>query len=517
MLRLSPSFARKRQAYIKVSKRQNLLRRKQTWYARYFVPKEHQSAFGRAEVQRTLKTRDLVEAKRRLPATIAQIQWEIEEALTNRGLPDLGNKSDVLRELAAIEARIRRGEYEEPEDPAVVHPADLQVDLIIGEHSARLGALDGETGLSEELSSEVLESAALVRQTLHDPNFRPLAEWLEAFITNLRNKGVKDGTWKTHERRLEHFVRWAGSKRDPRLLQDRDAVDYRDYLNSSADLSTRVRKDTATSVRAFFEWLRKDRKVIRYNPFEDLRETVLPNPGDKLTPNRRAWHAEELATMIERLNPARPLWAIFVIALYSGLRINEICSMKLEHFANDCLRVAPEFAKNTNSVRVVPVHPVIAPVVTTLVETSFDGFLISGLVPGGQDKRRGAYPSKRFSEIRKVLGLDSPDTTFHSTRHNFATAAERAGIPVPTFQKLLGHQRQGITLDRYSDGPQLAAMRREVAKITHDRAESVDHPAVNVDQLVTVRIDQFAGNAAWRQKFGRDVLSSLSARKQGEK
>lgn len=499
-----------------MSKRQNLLRRKQTWYARYFVPKEQQAAYGRAEVQRTLKTRDLLEAKRRLPAVIAQIQLEIEEVLADR-LPDYASASDVLRELAAIEARIRRGEYEEPDDPLVIHPADLQLDLILSEHSARLSQLNDDTGLSARLSPEIREAAAQVRQSLNDPDYRPLGEWFEGFIANMRSRGVKDGTWKTHQRRLGHFVQWAGSKRDPRRFTDKDAVDYRDLLNSSPELTTRVRKDTATTVRAFFEWLRKDRKIMRYNPFDDLRETVLPNPGDGPLDHRRAWHAEELVTLIERLNPARPIWSIFVVALYSGLRINELCSMKLEHFTNGCLRVAPEFAKNANSVRVVPVHPLIAPLVSQLAETSFDGFLISGIVPGGQDKRRGAYPSKRFSEIRKALGLDSPDTTFHSTRHNFATAAERAGIPVPTFQKLLGHQRQGITLNRYSDGPALAELRTAVARITHDRAATEDHAAVAVDQLVTARLESFIGNAAWRQKFGRDVLPSSSNSKQVER
>src|SRR5690606_6200207 len=127
---------------------------------------------------------------------------------------------------------------------------------------------------------------------------------------------------------------------------------------------------------------------------------------------------------------------------------------------------------------------------------------ISGLVPGGQDKRRGAYPSKRFSEHRKKLGLSDPNTTFHSTRHNFATAAERAGIPVPTFQKLLGHERQGITLSRYSDGPELSALRAAVALITHDRAASEDHPAVAVDDLVSSCLENFRGNSAWRRKGG---------------
>src|SRR5690606_33548303 len=124
---------------------------------RYFVPKHQQRTYGRAEVQRTLGTRDVTEAKLRLPRVIAEIQREIEEVVAGQLPTNLGDVKDVLRELDMIEARLRRGEYSDPDDPAVVHPADLAVDLIIDEHSARLGSRDEETGLSNKLSPEVLE------------------------------------------------------------------------------------------------------------------------------------------------------------------------------------------------------------------------------------------------------------------------------------------------------------------------------------------------------------------------
>lgn len=486
-------------------KRNNLLQRKQGWYARYYVPKHQQQAFGRAEVQRTLRTRDKLEAHRRLPAVLAELQREVDETVAERRAVDYGNAVDVMRELDIIDARTRRGDYPEPSDPAEVGLADLHLDEVLHAHALRMGAVDPDEGPELGLlSPAVAERFVQVNRSIHDPEYRPLSDWADDFIQNLQRRRVKDGTWKAHERRLQDFIHWAGSRRDPRLLGDPDAVKYRDRLNASTD-STRVRKDTAGSVRALFEWLRKDRKLIRHNPFADLQESILPNSTDAKV-KVRAWHAEELVTIIERLNPAGPLWSIFIIALYSGLRINEVCSMRLEHATGRCLRVAPEFAKNDNSVRVVPVHPVIAPLISQLVVTSFDGYLISGLVPGGQDKRRGAYPSKRFSEHRKTLGLTDPTTTFHSTRHSFTTAAERAGIPVPTIQKLTGHARQSITLDRYSDGPELTTLRDAMIRITYNRMKSEDHPAVIVDGLVTSLLDGFEGNKAWMRKHGRDLL-----------
>lgn len=491
--------------------RTNLLQRKQTWYARYYVPKHLQAAFGRAEVQRTLGTRDKLEAHRRLPATLAELQREVAEVVNGREPVDYGNTADVLRELDAISAKIKRGEYPQPHSPGEVALVDMHLDELLDAHAARVGAVDPEDGpLLSDLSPEVIERFAQVQRLANDPTYKSLGEWAAAYITHLQGRQVKDGTWKAHERRLRDFIHWAGAKRDPRQLGDSDAVAYRDRLSSAADLSTRVRKDVGRSVRGLFEWLRKDRKLIRYNPFADLAESVLPNPSDKRW-NRRAWHAEELVTIITRLNPETALWSIFVIALYSGLRINEVCSLRLENVAKNCFSVEPDFAKNDNSVRIVPIHPLIAPLVATLVATSYDGHLISGLVPGGQDQRRGAYPSKRFSIHKRTLGLTDPRTTFHSTRHSFATAAERAGIPTPTIEKLTGHSRQTITLDRYSDGPAVAALREAVARISYDREESEDHRAVAVDALVEARLVGFSGNKAWKRGYGRDLLPPPSS------
>lgn len=65
--------------------------------------------------------------------------------------------------------------------------------------------------------------------------------------------------------------------------------------------------------------------------------------------------------------------------------------MKTEHVTTDAFRVMD--AKNTNSVRYVPIHATIAPMVSQLLATSCDGFLISGLLPGGADGSAATMPA----------------------------------------------------------------------------------------------------------------------------
>jgi len=68
-----------------MSSQQYLLKRRQAWYVRVPVPLSAQAALGdRKEIVRSLKTRDLKEAKQRRHATMASIYEVINEAVRTK-------------------------------------------------------------------------------------------------------------------------------------------------------------------------------------------------------------------------------------------------------------------------------------------------------------------------------------------------------------------------------------------------------------------------------------------------
>lgn len=68
--------------------------------------------------------------------------------------------------------------------------------------------------------------------------------------------------------------------------------------------------------------------------------------------------------------------------------------------------VLPE-GKTERSVRQVPIHPIIQPLIKRFAEDLKDGFLLPGLKPGGADKKKGHGISKRIGRhIRVGLEID---------------------------------------------------------------------------------------------------------------
>src|SRR4051812_25564327 len=92
---------------------QNLIRRTNTWYARYHVQKARWADVGKAmgtasgvrkEVVRSLKTSDRQEAKRDLVSALAAIQADINAALKAAGLAPLSDWTADWR-VRAVEVR----------------------------------------------------------------------------------------------------------------------------------------------------------------------------------------------------------------------------------------------------------------------------------------------------------------------------------------------------------------------------------------------------------------------------
>jgi integrase len=130
--------------------------------------------------------------------------------------------------------------------------------------------------------------------------------------------------------------------------------------------------------------------------------------------------------------------------------------------------------KSAAAVRDVPVHPVIAPVVSQLVKTATDGWLVPGLLTGGRDARRSAGASKRFGwHLRHHLKLTDPTLTFHGFRHSFTNRCEIAGVPEPTTKLLTGHARGSLTYGHYSKGLPVTELAKAVAQVTYGAADAL--------------------------------------------
>lgn len=98
-------------------------------------------------------------------------------------------------------------------------------------------------------------------------------------------------------------------------------------------------------------------------------------------------------------------------------------------------------------------------------------------VAKGSIRERSAYFSKRFTKYRRGLGVNEQVegkrrslVNFHSFRRWFITKAERAAVDGDLLAAIVGHKRSGLTLGRYSEGPEMASAKVAVAKVSLPRS-----------------------------------------------
>lgn len=132
-----------------------------------------------------------------------------------------------------------------------------------------------------------------------------------------------------------------------------------------------------------------------------------------------------------------------------------------EHF------MAVPAGKNRNSLRQVPVHRAIRPVLQKLVKgREEEDFLFTSLTAGGYDGKLSKSLSNRGWRFKQAHFDNDPRLVFfHSLRNTFTTAMERAGVDPLMIQRIDGHVPQQITFSVYSAGPEVKAMKRAVDKL----------------------------------------------------
>ena len=257
-----------------------------------------------------------------------------------------------------------------------------------------------------------------------------------------------------------------------------------------------VQKHTI-ALSGFFGWCR-DRGHIDDNP---VTRSFRYKKDRRAREQRAAWEAPELNKLF-----ASPIWtgcksesrrsapgtlmlrdALFwipLIAVFSGMRLEEIAALRVEDVQTDSgiafFDITPaggKLLKTAAAVRRVPVHK-------ELVGVGFLRYveqqrrakverLFPELQPGGPDKRFGFYPTKKLSRYFDAVGI--PDLDVHGFRHAAITGLQRAEVAEPIIRDLVGHEGSGSETHRYSKGyplPQLA-----------DALNRLAYPGLQLDHL----------------------------------
>jgi len=155
----------------------------------------------------------------------------------------------------------------------------------------------------------------------------------------------------------------------------------------------------------------------------------------------------------------------FLIALFTGVRIGELCALIWSdiHLDEKYIRITKTLqrinntepsrtaktkivigqAKSKRSVRNIPIPPFLLEILTTF-KAGDDAFVLTGEKDKFFEPRTYQTKYKKFLKENKIR-----DVNFHILRHTFATRAIEQGFDIKSLSEILGHSSVSFTLEKY--------------------------------------------------------------------
>ena len=139
---------------------------------------------------------------------------------------------------------------------------------------------------------------------------------------------------------------------------------------------------------------------------------------------------------------------LILLGMYTGCRINELCSLKIEDVGPDYFQI--QTGKTEASTRCLPIHLDIKQLVERLVQKSTDGYFLNGFSCTNSEDICSKAISKKFGHHKRAMVFGEVHT-FHSFRPTFITRMMNAEADSTLAKKLVGHKTQDITWGTYAD------------------------------------------------------------------
>lgn len=149
------------------------------------------------------------------------------------------------------------------------------------------------------------------------------------------------------------------------------------------------------------------------------------------------------------------------MALYTGIRIGELCGLKWEDVDNDSIKIKRTVQrlksdtknktmvcvgspKTSTSIRTIPIPSFFKKTVSSFKEISTEEYVL------GTSKLPLIEPRVLQWKFKKYLvEANIENANFHSLRHTFATRSVECGFDAKSLSEILGHANVQTTLNKY--------------------------------------------------------------------
>lgn len=420
----------------------NIERRGNTWYATLHVPQDIRHIIGKSKFFESLKTTDKRIAETRAAPIVAN--WKAKIAAAR------GTSDPFLEEALRLRTIIEKAPTDA--EPGHYSQRDLTMDA--------LGEIAGQIAKDQE-ERDLFHAIATGKETL-------LSSFYDEWIAHLTQAPKTiDQMKKDVKLMVDHF----------RTVERIDKAAVIEWVRELMAGSPERKPYTYSSLERIFKFSRSFwgylQDIGKADP--ERQPFSLPNFAKRATAKSNGaskggdgWIPFEPAEVVALLDAAtekddHQLPDLIRLGMYSGARIEELCSLKADDCTEAVLKITD--SKTEAGIREVPVHSMLVDVVKRLKEASTDGYLISDLSFNKYNDRSNAI-GKRFGRLKKSLGF--PDKkVFHSIRKTLVTLLENAGISENLAADIVGHEKPRITYGLYSGGATLAVKKEALERIAY--------------------------------------------------
>jgi integrase len=414
-------------------------KRRRRWYAVLEVPRDLRPRMGKVRFVKSLETDSPTIAQRRIGPIVAAWLSELDRARAGGGEPAAGDAAYFRRALRAATSEEHRGK--------ILRNIEEAADDIGAVHVANVGQLPSSDSTAQRFYAEA--TGALV------PTLEHLDEWIAT-----RRKSPK-----TQAMARSDVQRFAAKLPMLQEVQRPAVRRWATSLMHDDNLAPTTVQRILSAVRGYWRYLQAIGVVGEdQEPFAKL--DVARHAKDRGASERR--QAFEPADVVRLLREAveredSRLADLIHLAMFTGARIEELCALKVADVNGDSFRVVA--SKTAAGVRVVPIHAELAATMARLVESSRDGYVMSGLPKDKYGVRSNAI-GKRFGKLRSAVGF-GPQFVFHSIRKTVVTILENEGVSENIVADLVGHEKPRITYGLYSGGTTLEVKRAALARLVY--------------------------------------------------
>ena len=285
-------------------------------------------------------------------------------------------------------------------------------------------------------------------------------------------EGRLEGTRKEYTEDITRFRAWLDEQPVPPAWEhvtDKDVRAYFTWLSTERTMKTkngnnrklekvspRYIRRVHASLNKWFTYLVKVEKTRSTNPLEDIKKPKLPKR------NPPALRPDEVSKLVNvSLEESRSSerirnWAVIAFLFHTGLRISELCNMKLSDITyREGLPKTLSVIGKGNKERKISLNDEAARVLTYWLREVHRPLLNSlgpskngeyvWLIPAGKAKGNVTQPQTLRVMLRKLSNITGISVHPHLLRHSFATAAVKNGAKIHAVKEALGHESLSTT------------------------------------------------------------------------